>query len=107
MSIGEEMEYDDGSEIVEALDREIAELQLRREKRKRLLADPEERPNRALRREQLSGRWAVRQALDEASLAEIRELSGDEGSLWARDFMEADGWVEDSGVWRLGCAVGG
>ena len=101
---------DDGPDSIEAIDRQIAELRQQREEierrrreRAQTLADPAERQERALRREQLAGRWAVRRQMlgTVSALPEIRELSGDEAFVWDPDFLTADGWVEKNGGWVL------
>lgn len=95
-------ERDDELATLADLDREITELRAVREERARILADPEEQTKRGLRREQVSGRWLMSKALKDAgTLDEIRAASAGEAWLWDPEFLRADGWVEDAGIWRL------
>ena len=79
-------------------DAEIARLTKARE----LLADPMERENRRIRREQLAGRWAVTLPLQEEHLQGIRMLAGAEAWLFDPDHLQSDGWKKnDQGQWTL------
>ena len=83
------------------IDAEIARLTEARDEQIRLRADPGERENRRIRREQLAGQWIVRFALQENHLQEIRELAGTEAWLFDPDHLQSDGWKNDNGLWSL------
>ena len=79
-------------------DAEIDRLKNARE----LLADPSERENRRIRREQLVGRWTVTFPLEESHLQEIGELAGEEAWLFESSLLKSDGWVKHhEGHWTL------
>ena len=87
---------------IEDLDREIAKLQSDRDARAALIADLDDRANRSARRERLVGRWAIRRGLPvEGAVEELRALSPADRHLWSRDFLVADGWVDEAGSWRF------
>ena len=84
------------------IDAEIARLTEARDEQTRLLADPEERKKRRIRREQLAGRWVVTVALQEEHLQAIRKLAGKEVWLFEPDHLQSDGWTKnDQGQWTL------
>ena len=92
------------------IDEEIARLTAIREENERLLADPEQRKQREIRREQLAGRCVMEQIRrgDQSAnswLSLVSHSAGEESWLFDPFALEADGYTNEPGedgksIWR-------